>query len=200
MAKKRRVMSKAQKLAHYKSLMAQMRAQGIASPIERARYVKYANAVKKLGGAAHNPEQNPRHKKRKHNPMGFGGVSLGRDAHGRFVKSNPKGAHEWGYAVGKYAKKGKKKVHAAYHGTKKFLGAMHKGWYENPYGGGPVPMPLNPSYEHNPYAHRNVGTFPMPLMNPKHKKRHKSSKAHRGHMLARSLRRDAHGRFLPRGY
>lgn len=101
----KRKMSTAAKVRHYKSLMAQMQINGLATGLERARYAKMAQFV-----------------------------------------------------------------------------AAHGGAHKNPYGSGP---------------------FPMPFMNPKHKhkKHHKSSpKAHRGHMLARSLRRDAHGRFLPRGY
>ena len=105
--KKRRTMTAAQRAAHYKSMMAQMEVNGLATGIERARYAKMAQYVAAHGGARKNP-----------------------------------------YGVRGYG----------------------------------------------------VGPFPMPTNNP-HRKGHKSaSKARRGASLARSLRRDAHGRFLPRGY
>ncbi len=175
MAKKRRKVSKASKLIHYKSLLAQMEVDGPVTGIQRARYAKYVNAIKRLGGSV------------KSNPRGFGGAMLGRDRHGRFVKSNPRSAHSYGHTVGSYAKKGKRKAHAAYQSARSFFGGMTQGYRENP----AMSFPQM-GVVHNPYGGGLFG----PKSNPK---RHKSSsKAARGRALAHSLARDSKGRFVKR--
>lgn len=193
MAKKRRKVSKAAKLAHYKSLKAQMEVNGIVSPIQRARYAKYVNAIKKLGGTV------------KSNPRGFGGAMLGRDRHGRFVKSNPHGAHGYGHAVGSYAKKGKRKVG-------EFFGGMAQGWRENPAMSFPQMGVVHNPYggglfgpKSNPKRHKNPAHWFAYMTDEERKEWDKAvregRKTFKGQKsyTARLAPRDSKGRFVPRG-